>query len=307
MEQDHKVVEIVRPELAERGLSDPLEFLYQHMSEFSDSERISLLSYSLEAEEQAFEVQCCVCAAYAEGRRLREFITRYNKEATAMGGKVISYQYARQMSQVGQRLRDEGKRMTQDYPALSPSYFVIALAAPDYVAALDRAQNKVAAYQEAPAKESKYTTRQFKADIMPKERPEPAVKPQAEAQNKEDSFLGVRSCYDCEHCWQPNSHQQLAVVNNAGTMAIDMVLEPCPVWICRKHRRIISVRTQIANRAEVMAKSCSSFQAKQKEEGEAQTSEAEPEEETRQDEEAVAGPALSADELDQYLDAEVVG
>ena len=253
--KDHKAVEIVRPELAERGLSDPLEFLYQHMPEFSDSERISLLVYSLEAEEQAFEVQCCVCAAYADGRRLREFIERYNKEATAMGGKTISYQYSRQMSQIGQRLVQAEKRMTADYPALSPSYFVTALKAPEFTAALDQAQERVVAYQEAPAEEPKYTIRQFKADLNPKDPPD-FLALQAE---EEGPFPSVRSCYDCEYCWQPNDHQVLAIVNTVGTMAIDMVLEQCASWVCRKYRRVISVRTQTATRAEAMAKSCSSF------------------------------------------------
>ena len=320
------ISEIIRPELSERGLSDPLEFLYLHMPEFSDSERINLLSYSLEAEGQAFEVQCCLCAQYAghKDKQLKDFIERYNRQAKEQGSKVVSYQYARQMSRVGRKMLDEGLRMTADFPALSPSYYVAALDAADFAGALRRAQAAVTEYQARPQEVRKYTVRAFKDEIhtgkprrLPTTRTQtqeapkkgPVVSPSLTIEEEKSVAKPVgATCYDCRHCWQPNDHQRLAVVNTKGSAAIDLMLEPTAVWICRKRKAVISVRTQVYARAEALARSCSAYEpVEEKPEviepsGERVEPQDEPIISLHNEELDPAGPPLSSEELDQYLE-----
>lgn len=317
VEQKQAVAEIVRPELAERGLSDPLEFLYKHIAEVSDAERINLFSYALEAEGQAFEVQCRICAEYAKGSRLKEFIGRYNKQATKAGGKVIAYTYAKKMSRVGMQMLESGKRMTQDYPALSPTYFVTALDAPGFTVALDRAQGMVAAHQEDPEQAPKYTVKAFKEEVSSEKLIGKDLQKSFSAGTPlkvlaPDPVPVTANCYDCEHCWQPNGHQRLAVVNTRGTLAIDLLLEPCSAWVCRKTKQVISVRTQAVARAEAIAKSCDSLSLQSVP---TEPIDAAPEDTQDTDESAVdevvislhdehldpAGVPLSPEEVDAYL------
>ena len=206
--------------------------------------------------------------------------------------------------------------MSRDFPALSPSYFIAALDAPDYIAALQHAQKRVADHLEDPGAQAKYSVRAFKNDIralkdeqiktaitsyakreglsLPEEDEAPETEAQHDATDpqfkadiqeaaegvkhgevepyayepeesveQEDANVRMQAmpptCYDCAHCWQPRGHQRLGIVNVKGTAAIDLILEPVPVWICRKTKQVISVRTQVAPRAEAIAAGCGFF------------------------------------------------
>jgi heterodisulfide reductase subunit A-like polyferredoxin len=212
---------------------------------------------------------------------LREFIERYNRQAQENGSKVISYQYARVMSRIGNKMIAEGLRMTVDFPALSPSYYVAALDAKDFASALNHAQEAVTAHQARPQEVPKYTIRAFKDELHPdrasrrtqsRQTPEtinqasvvasPAtasVETAEEEQEPAPKPVGA-TCYDCRYCWQPHDYHRLAVVNTKGSAAIDLMMEPVPVWICRKHKTVISVRTQVYARAEALARSCPNYQ-----------------------------------------------
>ena len=56
-----------------------------------------------------------------------------------------------------------------------------------------------------------------------------------------------------------HSHQRIAVVNLKSGNAVDMVDELSVAWICRKTKRVLSVRTQVFDRAAAIAKDCQSF------------------------------------------------
>jgi hypothetical protein len=283
------VAEIQRVSLSERGLSDPLEFVYQHVYDFSPDEKRELFRTMLEYEDGSFEAQCVICASHADERGLTAFIDQYNLEAQKAGTRTVALDSAKKMSRIGHLLRDNNLRMARDFPALSKRFFFEALDANDPIAALQVAQRRVAEYRENPSSKPAYTTRQFRQDLTPKPRKEPeeveeynepevtleeksarAGTFEAPAQDHEYTQFDdepetplSRNCYDCKHSWKLTDHHRLGVINVKGTEAIDMVLQEAPVWVCRKHNKIISVYTQNFNRAENMAAGCDFFAEKE--------------------------------------------
>lgn len=328
-----EVAIIERASLSERGLSDPLEFVYQHIGDFSNEEKQDLFGVMLEYEDGSFENQCALLATYADQRGLTAFIEEHNKRADTERKRTIALDTANRMSQIGHLLRDHNLRMTSDFPALSKSYYFEALKADDPVAALEVAQRRVSEHKSDPSGKAAYTTRQFRRDLKPPEQEEPE-EIEAEPENEVEPNTGdassietqinaedlsgddparevyaanafdeekpeiplSRNCYDCKHCWKLTDHHRLGVVNIKGTEAIDIVLQAAPVWVCRKYNKIISVYTQSFQRAENTAAGCDFF-AEKKEATDVEFSVQTVEERNRGREEESDSVPMSSDEI----------
>jgi len=324
------VTEIIeRTELTERGLSDPLEQLYQTIPDMSEKDKVRILAFLSEYEGQNFEVQCRLFASYAGDKRLKKFVEQYNGMARERQLKTVSYAHAKDMSRIGKALLQNGLRMTRDFPSLAPSYFIIALRAESFVDALYLAQEKVADHEAHPDIAESFSTGDFKrylglvktakpqgpqstsasaagnqGESRSSESPESASAPGVPSPEDERNAAGVvQNCYDCRFCGFLSQHQRLAIVNVKGTQAIDMVdQKTSSAWYCRKRHFILSVRAQNVSRAEQIASECPDFVGEDQDEIEERTGETVlPEGEG--EEQRASGPALSQDELEDYLES----
>jgi len=173
-QQSHTVVleRIERSELVERGLQDSLEELFLTIPEMSDDGKIEVMGYSMEAEGQSFEVRAALCASFASIKHLKTWVERYSARATKERWKPLSYNYAKKLSRVGGRFAVAGKRITRDFPMLTPYFFVQALyagkvgqtdeeAVSAYFKALEMAEEKFEAHQNDPKTVPELTTRGF--------------------------------------------------------------------------------------------------------------------------------------------------
>lgn len=157
----------LQEELRARGLTDPLEVLFQSIKDMSPLDKNGVFAISLEAEGQAFELRCAVCASFAGERELKDWITQYNTWARAKRLKTVAYSYARELSQVGGRFTTAERRITRDFPCLTPSFFVVALRAkePKYFDVLEDAQDRIEKHERDPENAPRLTLDGFRSMI----------------------------------------------------------------------------------------------------------------------------------------------
>lgn len=165
---DKLAVREVSPELTARGYDrDYLEDLFHMIPDQSVAERIGVMLVASTADQVAYELQCRICAQYADDRELAAFIRQCNERAAAEGLRSIHYQTALEMAGIGRRLEEAGKRMAVDYPHVTRTYFQTALEAGDrFTEVLNQAEKLLA------DPDGKLTTRQFKALVHPPEEPD---------------------------------------------------------------------------------------------------------------------------------------
>jgi hypothetical protein len=150
------------------------------------------------------------------------------------------------MSRIGQRFIKSGRRMTRDYPMLPPSFYNEALRAEDFFLALNLAEEKLEAHQNAPDDAPKFSYRDFRSIVAlasTEKRTKPhteVVAPQLLGENKGDAHSSLsqpavrgnegppvsgvileeeqpttvaKTCYDCGHCQEVADDQRLVLVS----------------------------------------------------------------------------------------------
>jgi hypothetical protein len=157
----------LQEELRARGLDDALEVLYLSIKDMSPLDKNGVFAISLEAEGQAFELRCAVCASFAGERQLKEWVTQYNGWARAKRLKTVAYGYARELSQVGAWFANAERRITRDFPCLTPSFFVVALRAKEskYFDVLEDAQERIEKHESDPENAPRLTLDGFRSMI----------------------------------------------------------------------------------------------------------------------------------------------
>ena len=213
------------PELTERGFTqDYLEDLFHQIPDLTLKDRTSIMLVAATAETAAYELQCRICAQYADARELTAFVGKVNKAAVKKGMKTVSVQNAHEMSQIGHRLEYGGKRMTVDFPHLTRTYFQHALDGPDdsFIGVLEKAEVQVAGHEKDPKGTPALTTRHFK-DMVHGREPGATLPPKTTGKQELLKEGGKESTLPSDYAWELPLHVQSGGVIDEFVLGVNAV------------------------------------------------------------------------------------